>query len=229
MSNTGGSTTTPGGADDTFASSKVVTTVFEDILGAVHDGTLQPGDRVSDGDIAQRLGVSRTPVREALQRLRDIGIIEASASRFTRIAVVSPQQTADAMVVFVALYGALVRETVPLVTPDVVAAMQVDHEHFLEHLAVPDAGKLATANADFFAHLPRLSANPALQRGITSVVHQIRLGGQHLPAYIDIRALAQAQGLLIAASRDHDLAAAQQAMRMLGLIEVPLVDPDEPK
>ena len=203
MSNIGGS------ADVTFASSKVVTTVYDDILGAVHDGTLQPGDRVSDAEIAQRLGVSRTPVREALQRLRDIGIIEASASRFTRIAVVSPQQTADAMVVWVALFGAVVVETIGLVTSEVVAAMQVDHERFLQHLAVPDPQKLATANGDFFAHLPRLSANPALQRGINSVVHQIQLGGQHLPAYIDIRALAQAQALLIAASRDHDLVAAR--------------------
>ncbi len=227
MSTTGGSSSAPGGAEDIFASSKVVATVFEEILQAVHDGSLQPGDRVNDGEIAARLGVSRTPVREALQRLRDIGIIEASANRFTRIAVVNPKQTADAMVVFVALFGAVVAETISIVPPEVVAAMQADHERFLEHLAVPDAQALATANADFFAHLPLLSENPALRRGINSVVHQIRLGGRHLPAYIDIRALAQSQALLIAAARDHDLAAAQGAMRMLGLIEVPLVDPDE--
>jgi DNA-binding GntR family transcriptional regulator len=226
MSNTGGSAAAPGGVEDIFASSKVVATVFEEILQAVHEGTLQPGDRVNDGEIATRLGVSRTPVREALQRLRDIGIIEASASRFTRIAVVSPQQTADAMVVFVALFGAVVTETIPVVSSEVVAAMQLDHERFLEHLAVPDAQALATANADFFAHLPRISANPTLRRGITSVVHQIRLGGRHLPAFIDIRALAQAQALLVAAARDNDLAAARGAMRMLGLIEVPLEEPD---
>ncbi len=209
---------------DSFATSRVVNTVFDAILNAVHDGRLQPGERISDSELAQQLGVSRTPVREALQRLREIGIIEASASRFTRIAMVTPRQTADAMVVWLALYGAVIAETVPLVTPDVVTAMQTDHDRFLRHLAEPDAQKLAEANADFFNHLVKLSRNPALQKGVTSVVHQIRLGSLHLPNFIDLKALAESQALLVAAVRDHDRAAAQGSMRMLALIEVPLGD-----
>lgn len=208
--------------EEFFTGSRVVNTVFDAILAAVHEGRLQPGERISDSELAQQLGVSRTPVREALQRLREIGIIEASASRFTRIAVVSPQQTADAMVVWLALYGAVVTEVVPLVTPDVVAAMQKDHDRFMVHLRALDAQKIAEANADFFNHLVELSRNPALKRGITSVVHQVRLGSLHLPTYIDLHALSESQELLIAAVRDHDRAAARGALRMLSLIEVPL-------
>ncbi|TAL46104.1 MAG: GntR family transcriptional regulator, partial [Salinibacterium sp.] len=52
--------------------------VFEQILAAVHAGALLPGQRISDAALAEQFGVSRTPVREALQRLREIGIIEAS-------------------------------------------------------------------------------------------------------------------------------------------------------
>jgi DNA-binding GntR family transcriptional regulator len=213
---------------ESFASSRVVNTVFDAILAAVHDGRLQPGERISDSQLAEQLGVSRTPVREALQRLREIGIIEASASRFTRIAVLSPRQTADAMIVWLALYGAVIAEVVPIVTPEVVAAMQADHQRFLGHLSALDAGKIAEANADFFNHLVKLSANPTLQKEITSVVHQVRLGSLHLPAYIDLKALAESQALLLAAVRDHDGAAAQGSMRMLSLIEVPLGKEDSP-
>jgi DNA-binding GntR family transcriptional regulator len=212
---------------ESFAGSRVVNTVFDTILAAVHDGRLQPGERISDSDLAQQLGVSRTPVREALQRLREIGIIEASASRFTRIAVLTPQQTADAMVVWLALYGAVIAEVVPLVTPDVVSAMHADHERFLSYLSQLDAQKIAEANADFFNHLVKLSKNPTLQKGVTSVVHQVRLGSLHLPDYIDLKALAESQALLLAAVRDHDRAAAQGALRMLSLIEVPRED-DQP-
>lgn len=207
---------------ESLASSPVVNSVFDAILSAVHDGTLQPGERISDSQLAEQLGVSRTPVREALLRLREIGIVETSASRFTRVAMVSPQQTADAMVVWVALYNALVLEVVPQTTPETITAMREDHERFTQALTELDTQAIARANADFFNHLVLLSRNPVLQKGITAVVHQIRLGSLHLPKYIDLRALAQSQELLIAAARDHDRAAAQGAIRMLGLIEVPL-------
>jgi DNA-binding GntR family transcriptional regulator len=222
----------------------VVNLVFERVLSAVHEGRLLPGQRISDSELAEQLGVSRTPVREALQRLREIGIIEASASRFTRVALVSPKQTADAMVVWVALYSALVNEVIPLVTPELVNDMRDDHALFLEHVSwaldpkrmaemrespelvqehdaelVPQ--KIAMANAKFFNHLVTLSGNPALVRGINSVVHLIQLGSLYLPDYLDFRALSESQQLLIAAARDHDRAAAQGALRMLGLITVP--------
>ena len=215
------------GDSGSFASSRVVNTVFDTILAAVHEGRLQPGERISDSVLAEQLGVSRTPVREALQRLREIGIVEASASRFTRIAVVTPQQTAHAMVVWIALYGAVVTETIPLATPEIVEAMRRDHGRFLAHLSALDAQKLAEANADFYSHLAHISSNPTLQRAINSVVHQIRLGSQHLPEFIDIRAIAVAQELLIAATRDHDVAAARQSLRMLSLIQVPFFDEDD--
>ena len=99
--------------------------------------------------------------------------------------------------------------------------MAADHQRFLTHLAALDAQKLAEANADFFGHLVRLSRNPALQKGVTSVVHQIRLGSLHLPAFIDVRALGVSQDLLVHAVRDHDRAAAEGTLRMISLIEVP--------
>jgi DNA-binding GntR family transcriptional regulator len=217
-----------GGEPDTFATSRVVSTVFDSILESVHEGRLLPGQRISDVELAEQLGVSRTPVREALQRLREIGIIEASASRFTRIAVVSPQQTADAMVVWLALYSALVTEVIDRVTPEIVARMRADHEDFLVKANIPDPQQIAKANANFFSHLMTLSQNPALLRGLNSVVHQIRLGSLHLPDYLDFRTLGESQALLIAAARDHDVAAARGALRMVGLVTVPTDSPDEP-
>lgn len=230
--------------EESFATSPVVNSVFNHVLSAIHEGRLLPGERISDSELAERLGVSRTPVREALQRLREMGVIEASASRFTRVAIISPKQTADAMVVWVALYSALVNEVIPLATEDVVAGMRADHAVFVDHAswsldarrlalvrANPDLvreqvkelvpQKIAMANAKFFDRLVGLSQNPALVRGITSVVHLIQLGSLYLPDYLDLRAVSESQQLLIAAARDHDRAAAQGALRMLGLISVP--------
>jgi DNA-binding GntR family transcriptional regulator len=210
---------------DAFATSPVVNSVYDTILSAVHEGRLQPGERISDSALAEQLGVSRTPVREALQRLRDIGIVEASASRFTRIAIISPQQTADAMTVWLALYGAVITEVVPRSGARMAEAMTVDHHRFLASLEALDVTKMAEANADFFNHLVVVSRNPSLQKGIASVVHQIQLGAQHLPAFIDVRALSESQAALLTAVATSDRAAALGALGMIALIEVPLTDP----
>jgi DNA-binding GntR family transcriptional regulator len=214
---------TPAATDDAskVATSKVVTTVFEQILDAVHDGTLLPGQRISDAELAKQFGVSRTPVREALQRLREIGIIEASPSRFTRVSEVTPLQTAQAFVVWLALYSALVEEVVPKASPETVAAMEQDHADFISHLRELDAQALATANFLFFNRLPQESSNPTLQRALVSVVHIVRLGSLHLPEYIDVAALNEAQELVLAAVHDHDIQKARDAIRMLRRIEVP--------
>lgn len=204
-----------------FASSPVVTTVFDTILAQVHDGTLQPGERISDGQIAEDLGVSRTPVREAIQRLREIGIVEAAANRFTRIALVTPEQTAHAMVVWLALYGALVDEVIATVPTEVVESMRDDHQQFLDALQADVNEDVARKNADFFNHLVVISRNAVLQKAITAVVHQVRLGSLHLPGAIDLAALAKTQALMILAAQDHDTAAARGALRMISQIEVP--------
>jgi DNA-binding GntR family transcriptional regulator len=59
---------------------------YEDIRDWIIDGTLRPGELLRDQQIAQSLGVSRTPVREALRRLEDEGFVETALNRWTRVA-----------------------------------------------------------------------------------------------------------------------------------------------
>lgn len=53
--------------------------VYAELKAQLHDFRLVPGDRFSEADIGHRLGVSRTPVREALFRLRNEGLLEVEA------------------------------------------------------------------------------------------------------------------------------------------------------
>lgn len=59
--------------------------VYARIGAAILDGSLPAGARVRDVDLAAQLGVSRTPVREALQRLERFGLVEIAVGRYTRI------------------------------------------------------------------------------------------------------------------------------------------------
>lgn len=58
-------------------------------------GRLQPGDSVSEADRAAALGISRTPVREAIQRLAAEGLVETFPKRGTLVARLSPRDVRE--------------------------------------------------------------------------------------------------------------------------------------
>ena len=72
----------------------------EDVLArlrdAIVDGTLAPGEQLRDGDLAAWLGVSRTPVREALLELGRAGLVRAVPGRSTAVAPVDAAAVRDA-------------------------------------------------------------------------------------------------------------------------------------
>lgn len=70
-------------------------TVFQHLGEQIATGELAPGDAISDNAVALALNVSRTPVREALQRLERIGMIEFAPSRFTRVTSLAPEDVSN--------------------------------------------------------------------------------------------------------------------------------------
>jgi DNA-binding GntR family transcriptional regulator len=80
--------------------------VYEQLRALIVDGRLAPGMRIVETDVAERLGVSRTPVRGALQRLQQEGyVIDSPTLRQTR-PTVAPLTSDDARELFL-LVGAL--------------------------------------------------------------------------------------------------------------------------
>ena len=62
---------------------------YEGLLAAIGSGRLRPGERVRETALAEQLGISRTPIREALQRLARDGLVQLDARNGARIAELS--------------------------------------------------------------------------------------------------------------------------------------------
>lgn len=101
--------------------------VYAQLSSWIIDGTLQPEEPLRDLDIAGQLGVSRTPVREALRRLEDEGLVETAQNRWTRVAALRAAQAAELYPVVEALEVLALRLAAPTLS-----APDLDHLHALD-------------------------------------------------------------------------------------------------
>jgi GntR family transcriptional regulator, rspAB operon transcriptional repressor len=98
--------------------------VYAALREAIVCAELEPGRQLSENELAGRLGVSRTPVREALVRLRDERLVEIVPQLGTFVTRISTQAVADAQFIREALECACVRRAAELATEEDVAALE---------------------------------------------------------------------------------------------------------
>ncbi|TAM71261.1 MAG: GntR family transcriptional regulator [Microbacteriaceae bacterium] len=145
--------------------------VVEEILRAIDAGEFMPGEAINDVDMAARFGVSRTPVREALQRLRVFCVIETAASRYTRIAHPGRNALIEGRVVWVALLGAIVEEIAanpPAMLRDQLNRNLADLRHALD--AADDNAAIASVSA-YFQSVVSYSRNRTLLESLSAYLH----------------------------------------------------------
>lgn len=124
--------------------------VHRHLRDAIIDGTLEPGEQLRDAELATWLGVSRTPVREALLRLAQAGLVVAQPGRSTTVSPISSRALDEARDVVAAMHQLAVREAVPRMTSDDLQAMREANERFESALLAGDVD--AALEADDALH-----------------------------------------------------------------------------
>jgi DNA-binding GntR family transcriptional regulator len=98
--------------------------VYLALREAIVSAQLQPGEKLSENELAGELGVSRTPVREALARLRDERLVAIVPQLGTFVTLISPQAVGDAAFVREALECAAITRAVSLIDKEAVEELQ---------------------------------------------------------------------------------------------------------
>ena len=99
---------------------------------AIVNGELAPGAVIRDAELAGQVGLSRTPVREALARLADEGLVETRPHAWTRVAPLSLREVRDALVVVRAMHELAVRLAVPVMTEKHHEVMRAANRRFAD-------------------------------------------------------------------------------------------------
>jgi DNA-binding GntR family transcriptional regulator len=144
--------------------------VYEQLRHLIVHGRLAPGSRLVETDIATRFGVSRTPVRGALQRLQQEGYIVDSPSMRQSRPTVAPLTREDAAELFgivgqlEALAARLAAELPRLRREELVARMTAINEEFrtVSQAARPDHRKLFDLDERFHGTYVDEAAGPRL-------------------------------------------------------------------
>jgi len=165
------------------------------ILEAIDQGVYRPGDRLVESELADRFGVSRTPIREALQRLETQSLL-ARDGRSLIVASLDHNQMAELYVVRTELEGLAARLAARHATDEEV---QVLRDMVTEDRALlGDPGALARANRRFHRMIHLASHNRYLVQQLDLVHRSV--------------ALAEHQAIVDAVGR-RDGAAADKALR----------------
>ncbi|NJP69038.1 FCD domain-containing protein [Streptomyces spiramenti] len=156
---------------------------YAELRGRILSGALPAGSRLAQYDLAEDLGMSITPIREAARRLSSEGLVDLDAHRDARVAAMSAEEARNLLEVRLSLDPAAVRLAAERRTPeDVIALRLAQHELLPVNRATGE--EALTAHRAFHRALYVASHNPVLIRLLDDLwdkVDRYRRFGLHLP------------------------------------------------
>ncbi|MGX5208957.1 GntR family transcriptional regulator [Streptomyces violaceus] len=134
---------------------------YEAIRDAIVAGEIEPGAAVRDAELAERLGLSRAPVREAFSRLVDEGLLESKPQSYTRVTPLVASDVRDAAAVVGAVHELVTRVAVPRLNAADIEAMRAANERFAAAVGTGDVNAALSADDALHEVLVRVSGNRA--------------------------------------------------------------------
>ncbi|MGW6738241.1 GntR family transcriptional regulator [Streptomyces sp. NPDC055013] len=147
---------------------------YEAIRDAIVAGEIEPGAVVRDADLAERLGLSRAPVRDAFSRLVDEGLLESKPQSYTRVTSVVAAEVRDAAAVVGAMHELVTRVAVPRLAAADVEIMRAANERFATAVAAGEVDLALRADDDLHDVLVRVSGNRAAAATVARYTPLIR-------------------------------------------------------
>jgi len=148
--------------------------VYRRIRDAIADGTFAPGEQLKDQELAAWLGVSRTPVREALLRLAQGGLVLAQPGRSTVVSPLDARDVRDARDVVAAMHEVAIREAVPALVDADLDEMREANRRFAAAIGAGDVESALRADAELHGVPVRIAGNRALDTVLEQFTPTVR-------------------------------------------------------
>jgi DNA-binding GntR family transcriptional regulator len=147
--------------------------VFETLRQAILRGELKPGERLMEIHLAQKLGVSRTPVREAIRKLELEGLVLMIPRRGAVVAEITITDLEEVLEVRMALEELAMKLACRNITNEQMAEIQRLSDAFCQTLGKDDIGACAQADMAFHEAIYMAAGNGRLMQILSNLREQL--------------------------------------------------------
>jgi DNA-binding GntR family transcriptional regulator len=186
--------------------------IRELLLERILKGELQSGDRIVELQLAQELGTSQAPVREALRELQSLGFVEHEPYRGTRVRRITEEELAEIYPVRAALEELAAQEAASRLDGKV-GELETEFEAMREAAGRDDLQDLAAHDATFHRLIVEAAGNKVLLDTWRTLRVEARVVVTVLKTDIDLHELAELHRPLLEALKEGSPEKAGEALR----------------
>ncbi|WP_408011773.1 GntR family transcriptional regulator [Pseudalkalibacillus sp. A8] len=147
--------------------------VYQTLKKSIITLELHPEERLNDKELAEKFEISRTPVREALKRLEDEGLVESLPGSSTRVAPLKLEEAKHAFTVVAVLHALAARLACPILKETDIEELEFSNKKLRLSIEKGDVIKAIEADGTFHKVFLDVSGNPeivfALERSLPKI------------------------------------------------------------
>lgn len=147
--------------------------VFNTLRQAILTGELKPGERLMELHLADKLGVSRTPVREAIRRLELEGLVTMIPRRGAEVAQITEKSMNDVLEVRRTLDALCAELACDRITPESLSALKKACDYFEQCVATKNAKEIAQADVALHDIIVQATGNQRLIQMVNNLSEQM--------------------------------------------------------
>ncbi len=147
--------------------------VFENIRSAIQSGELRPGERLMEVQLAESLGVSRTPVREAIRKLEKAGLVTISPRRGVYVAEISLEDTENILEIRGCLEGKAAELAAVRISVEQRQALESCLQAFIFHMENNQMKEALKEDVQFHRIIRQASRNQQLIQILEDLSEQV--------------------------------------------------------
>ncbi len=147
--------------------------VFNTLRESILKGEMKPGERLMEIHLASRLGVSRTPIREAIRMLELEGLVTMIPRRGAEVAQISAKGLKDVLEVRQALDALAMELACERITDGEIRELRRACDHFIEMTKTRDAIQIAEADVILHDIIVKASGNDRLVQMVNNLSQQM--------------------------------------------------------
>ena len=147
--------------------------VFNTLRQAILTGELKPGERLMEIHLANKLGVSRTPIREAIRKLELEGLVTMIPRRGAEVAQITEKSMNDVLEVRKAMDSLCTELACERISEEEIEALKAASENFAEATKTKDIRKVAQADVEFHDIILKATGNMRLVQLVNNLAEQM--------------------------------------------------------